>query len=71
MIEVIDKGGYLLIYSNNNKQILETNNNSYWNATKEQPIAVDKTRFANGDYVESDVDIEVSEDLNEEEISIE
>ena len=57
MIQVKDMGGYLNIWSDANKQICE-NNEMYWNATEESPIAVDKGRFANGDYVESETDIE-------------
>ncbi len=66
MLVTIDKGGYLLAYSDSNKQILETTNSTYWNATEDEPIAVDKTRFANGEYVESDRDIEIYTEDNEE-----
>lgn len=66
MLVTIDKGGYLLTYSDSNKQILETTNNTYWNATEDEPIAVDKTRFANNDYIESDKDIEICTEDNEE-----
>lgn len=66
MLVTIDKDDYLLVYSDNNKQTLEIPNNTYWDATEEEPIAVNKTRFANGDYVESDREIEIPE--NEENI---
>ena len=61
MIVTIDKGHYYEIYSDNDKKIKEKD--ILWNATKEEPIAVDKTRFAKGDYVESDVEIEPIEEI--------
>lgn len=53
MIQVIDMGGYYNIYSDNGKKILEKPD-TLWNATQDEPIAVHKGRYANGDYVESD-----------------
>ena len=52
-----DGGHYLEIYHPEFK-ILEKENNELWNATEEQPIAVDKIRFNNGDYVLSDERVE-------------
>ena len=46
---------YLEIYSD--KLIYEPSINKYWETSEESPIAVDKGRFANGDYVESDRDV--------------
>lgn len=66
MIQVEDMGGYLKIWSDANKQICE-NNEFYWNATKDNPIAVDKGRFSNLDYVESENEIveEVEDAIDE------
>ena len=64
MIVVEDKTNYYNIYSNAGKKILETTNNVLWNATEESPIAVNIQRYNNGEYIESneDIDIEVEED---------
>lgn len=66
MIVVIDEIKYYNIYSNIGKKILETTNNVLWNATEESPIAVNIQRYNNGDYVESDedLDIESTEESN-------
>lgn len=53
------------IYDTEHK-ILEKTNGLLWNATEEEPISVDKKRYYNGDYVESNVPIE--EKVPEEEI---
>ena len=66
MIQVIDKERYLEIYSDAEKKILETTNGALWNATQEMPIAVDKTRYANGDYVESNEPLDPIEQPEEE-----
>lgn len=66
MIVSIDKGGYLEIYSDAEKKILETTNGILWNAKQDAPIAVDKNRFANGDYVESDEPLDPEEQPEEE-----
>lgn len=47
---------YLEIYSD--KLIYEPSINKYWETSEESPIAVDKGRFANGDYVESEKGLE-------------
>jgi len=58
---------YVDIYSDSGKKILE-NNGDLWNATEENPIAVNIERYNNGDYVESeeDLDVEVVEDAIDE-----
>lgn len=58
MIEIkFDGGNSYDIYSTEFK-ILEKQNGILWNATEKEPISVDKVRYANGDYVESNVLIE-------------
>ena len=56
---------YLEIYSD--KLIYEPSINKYWETSEESPIAVDKGRFANGDYVESENEIveEVEDAIDE------
>ena len=67
MIQVIDMGGYYDIYSDAGKKIVE-NESLFWNTDEENHIAVDKERYHNGDYVESDenIDVEEEEDAIEE-----
>ena len=59
-----DCGHYVEIYDTEYK-ILEKANGMLWNATEENPIAVDKHRFENGDYVESEEPIEIEVDDKE------
>lgn len=49
----------LEIYHNTNK-ILETTNNTLWNATEEEPICIAKSRM--NDYVVSDELLDVEEE---------
>ena len=63
MIQVIEHEGYLDIYSDAGKKILEVTDGSLWNTDKEHTIAVDKKRYANGDYVESDIDCDKEEEI--------
>lgn len=49
----------LEIYHDTNK-ILETTNNTFWNATEENPICIAKSRAS--DYVVSDELIDVQEE---------
>lgn len=65
MIIVIEKEKWLEIYSDNNKKIYEFLIDHYWNNSKSEPIAVDKTRYANGDYIESLIDCDPEEEINE------
>ena len=59
MIIVIEKEKWFEIYSDNNKKIYEKPKDYYWNNNEENKLAVDKTRYANGEYVESDIDCDV------------
>lgn len=61
MIIPIDRIHYMDIYSDSGKKILEVTNGEMWNTTKESPIAVNKERFYNGDYIESKEDIDIEE----------
>lgn len=61
MIVVIDRTKYYDIYSDSGKKILE-NNGDLWNATEENPIAVNIERYNNGDYVESEEDLDLGEE---------
>ena len=47
---------YLEIYSD--KLIYEPSINKYWETSEESPIAVDKNRYANGDYIEAEKGLE-------------
>ena len=47
---------YLEIYSD--KLIYEPSINKYWETSEESPIAVDKNRYANGDYIETEKGLE-------------
>lgn len=47
---------YLEIYSD--KLIYEPSINKCWETSVESPIAVDKNRYANGDYIESEEGLE-------------
>jgi len=67
MIVVIDKEKYFEIYSDSGKKIAE-NNEIFWNTDEENPIAVSKERYANGEYVESELDVDVE---GEEENAVE
>lgn len=60
MIIVIDKTAYYEIFSNAGKKIIE-NNSILWDTSLENPIAVNIERYRNGDYVETDIDIEQEE----------
>lgn len=52
-----DFGHYVEIYDTEHK-ILEKDNGMLWNTDEENPIAVDKKRYENGGYIESDVPAE-------------
>lgn len=65
-----DNGHYVEIYDTEHK-ILEKANEVLWNTDEENPIAVDKKRYENGDYVESDVPAEPIVDEVEEEPVVE
>ena len=65
-----DNGHYIEIYDTEFK-ILEHPNGSLWNTDVDHPIAVDKVRYENGDYVESDVPAEPIVDEVEEEPAVE
>lgn len=59
MIVITEKEKWLEIYSDSNKKIHELPNDAYWNTNAESPIAVDKGRYANGEYIESDIECDV------------
>ena len=59
---------YCTIYSDQHKKILEVENGALWDATEENPIAVNTERYNNGDYVESDEDIVEEEGGDEDAI---
>ena len=60
-----DHGHYLEIYCTEFK-ILEKQNEQLWNAYDEDHcIAVDKKRYEKGDYVESDVLLDIEGEENE------
>jgi hypothetical protein len=61
MIKVIEHEGYLDIYSDAGKKILEVTDGSLWNTDEKNHIAVDKQRYYNGDYIETDEDVEFEE----------
>jgi len=65
MIIVIDKTAYYEIYSNAGKKICE-NGEIFWDTDLDNPIAVNIERYRNGDYVETDIDIEPEETTEEE-----
>lgn len=61
MIQIkFDGGHYVEIYDTEHK-ILEKADGMLWNTDEENPIAVDKKRYENGGYVESDVPAELIE----------
>lgn len=47
---------YIEIYSNSNKKIYEEKIDTYWNNSETNPLAVDKIRYENGEYVESEIE---------------
>ena len=55
MIQVIEKEKFLGIYSDLGKKILDKSNGVLYNGYEKYPVYVDKTRYANGDYSESNV----------------
>lgn len=71
MIEIkFDGGNSYDIYSTEFK-ILEKQNGILWNATEEEPISVDKARYANGDYIESDTPLDVVEEVEKPQVQVE
>lgn len=52
-------------------KILEKTNGLLWNATKEQPISVDKKRYNNGDYVLSEEPLDVVEEVEKPQVQAE
>lgn len=46
-------------------KILEVKKDILWNATETEPITVTKDRFSKGEYVLSDVELEVVNEENE------
>ena len=61
-IQIKKDGGHFYEIYHPMFKILEKQNEILWNATEENPIAVDKERFNNGDYI-------ISEKLIEENVS--
>lgn len=47
---------YFEIYSDRNKKIYEPKIDYFWNNYEDEPIAVNKERYANSDYQESEID---------------
>lgn len=59
---------YLEIYSDAGKRILEIEDGNLWDTNEDEPIAVNKQRYENGEYVESEYDIVGEEEDATEEI---
>lgn len=56
---------YIEIYSDNNKKIYEPKIDIYWNNSLESPLLVDKHRYYNNEYFESELDNDIIEEAEE------
>ena len=57
-----DCGRYFEIYSDQNKKIIEKPKNTLYNNSEDEPTCVDKRRYNNGDYIESNIDCDIIEE---------